>query len=131
MYKRKDIESFGTGLKRISDECREAGVEFEFQLRKLGFAVIFYRKPIHAGENTGSYTEPSDPVNDLVNDPVNETALRILIEIKTNNYLTYEEIATNLGISIATVKRNIKTLKDAGLIVREGSAKTGYWRVLS
>ena len=72
-----------------------------------------------------------DLVNDPVNDSVNKTALRILTEIKKNRYLTYEELANNLGISIATIRRNIKTLKDMGLIVREGSAKTGYWRVLS
>ena len=43
MYYSKDIESFGTGLKRITDACEEAGVDVEFQLLKKGFAVVFYR----------------------------------------------------------------------------------------
>jgi len=43
MYYTKDIESFGTGLKRITDACDEAGVKVEFQLLKKGFAVVFYR----------------------------------------------------------------------------------------
>ena len=34
MYYTKDIESFGTGLKRITDACNEAGVRVEFQLLK-------------------------------------------------------------------------------------------------
>jgi ATP-dependent DNA helicase RecG len=46
MYYVKDIESFGTGLKRISDACEAAGVKVEFELRKLGFAVVFYRPDI-------------------------------------------------------------------------------------
>jgi ATP-dependent DNA helicase RecG len=43
MYYTKDIESFGTGLKRITDACDEAGVRVEFELLKRGFAVVFYR----------------------------------------------------------------------------------------
>jgi ATP-dependent DNA helicase RecG len=43
MYYTKDIESFGTGLKRISDACRIANVKVEFQEHKMGFAVMFYR----------------------------------------------------------------------------------------
>ena len=43
MYYVKDIESFGTGIKRISDACVEAGVKVEFLKRKMGFAVVFYR----------------------------------------------------------------------------------------
>jgi ATP-dependent DNA helicase RecG len=47
MYFTKDIESFGTGLRRIAEACNERGVKYEFQLRKYGFAVIFYRKSAH------------------------------------------------------------------------------------
>ena len=43
MYYVKDIESFGTGLKRIDDECKNAGVRVEFEKHKLGFAVVFFR----------------------------------------------------------------------------------------
>jgi ATP-dependent DNA helicase RecG len=43
MYYAKDIENFGTGLKRITTACENAGVEVEFRLLKNGFAVVFYR----------------------------------------------------------------------------------------
>ncbi|MDR1532164.1 MAG: putative DNA binding domain-containing protein [Clostridiales bacterium] len=43
MYYPKDIENFGTGLKRIKEACDEAGVRVEFEMLKLGFAVVFYR----------------------------------------------------------------------------------------
>jgi len=43
MYYVKDIESFGTGLKRITDACAAAEVKVEFQMLKKGFAVVFYR----------------------------------------------------------------------------------------
>ena len=43
MYYVKDIESFGTGLKRITDVCDAAEVKVEFQMLKNGFVVMFYR----------------------------------------------------------------------------------------
>jgi ATP-dependent DNA helicase RecG len=42
MYYSKDIESFGTGFRRITEACEKAGVKIEFQMLKLGFAVVFY-----------------------------------------------------------------------------------------
>ena len=52
MYYVKDIESFGTGLKRISDACVVNGVKVEFLKRKMGFSVVFYRPDIIAvGDN--------------------------------------------------------------------------------
>ena len=51
MYYVKDIESFGTGLKRITDECGAAGVKVEFHMRKRGVAVVFYRPEDHNGDD--------------------------------------------------------------------------------
>jgi hypothetical protein len=45
----KDIESFGTGLRRIAETCNTAGVRFEFRKLKSGFVVCFIvqmKKPI-------------------------------------------------------------------------------------
>ena len=76
------------------------------------------------GSNTGSSNDP-------INDPINEIALHILLEIKANGYLTYEDLSSSIGVGVSTIKRNIQSLKEMGLIAREGSNKTGYWRVLS
>ena len=43
LYYSKDIESFGTGLKRIANACDTAGVRYEFKKLKSGFVVCFYR----------------------------------------------------------------------------------------
>lgn len=42
---------------------------------------------------------------------------------------TAEEIGAALGISSRMVRKHIATLREAGLIVRVGSNKTGYWKV--
>lgn len=36
LYYSKDIESFGTGLKRIADACETAGIRYGFQKRNQG-----------------------------------------------------------------------------------------------
>ena len=42
-YYSKDMESFATGLKRISAACTEAGCKVEFEQQAYGFVVVFYR----------------------------------------------------------------------------------------
>lgn len=43
LYYSKDVESFGTGLKRIADVCNAAGCRYKFEVLKSGFVVVFYR----------------------------------------------------------------------------------------
>ncbi len=43
LYYSKDVESFGTGLKRIKTACDQAKVRLDFKRLKSGFAVVFYR----------------------------------------------------------------------------------------
>lgn len=43
LYYSKDIESFGTGLRRITKVCKNANVKVDFQMLKTGFVVVFYR----------------------------------------------------------------------------------------
>jgi len=42
LYYSRDIESFGTGLRRITSACQKADVKVEFRQSKLGFAVVFH-----------------------------------------------------------------------------------------
>jgi ATP-dependent DNA helicase RecG len=43
LFKSKEIEKWGSGLKRIYDECLEHGVKIEFEILKTGFVAVFYR----------------------------------------------------------------------------------------
>jgi ATP-dependent DNA helicase RecG len=51
MYYSKEIEDFGTGLKRIAEACRNAGIRYEFVRSNLGFKVVFYRPPLWTSDN--------------------------------------------------------------------------------
>lgn len=71
----------------------------------------------------------ADTVNDTVNpriDTVNDTVFSL---IKQDNKITANEISGRLKMSVSTVRRKIKELRNNGKIERIGSDKTGYWRI--
>jgi ATP-dependent DNA helicase RecG len=118
LYLSKEIEKWGSGLKRIYDECKKNNVKLEFKNLKDGFKIIFYRKIA--------------PVNAPVNAPVKLSDLQnnILKLIINNEKITYDEISLELNTNRTTIMRNISKLKELKLLKRIGSDKTGYWKIL-
>ena len=47
-----------------------------------------------------------------------------------NGHLTRDELSERTGLSLGGIKKIINSLREAGLIVRVGSNKTGYWQVI-
>jgi fido (protein-threonine AMPylation protein) len=71
-----------------------------------------------------------DTVNNTVKpriDTVNDTVFSLM---KQDNKITAIEISERLGLSLSTVRRKIKELRDSGKIERIGSDKTGFWKVV-
>ena len=127
MYYCKDIESFGTGLQRIVRACEEAKVKVAFKQMPLGFSVVFYRPKNHINVDNRSDDQINDPTNDPINDPLNKTQTTILAALKKNKSATYEALAAAVGVSTATIKRNLKYLQESGRIERVGPKKGGCW----
>lgn len=76
---------------------------------------IFYAIQ-HGGRidpQTGRLIKPGDKENDRVNDRE-----------------TTEEMKEKLGVSIATINRDITALKEKGVLTREGGDKGGRWIIL-
>jgi len=46
-----------------------------------------------------------------------------------NPEITLDQLATEIGMSISGIKKNINQLKKLGIIERKGSDKTGYWEI--
>ena len=53
----------------------------------------------------------------------------VYMALKSQKSATQEEIGHELGISSRMVRKHIAILREAGIIVRVGSNKTGYWKV--
>lgn len=72
----------------------------------------------------------ADTVNDTVKsqiDTVNDTVFSL---IRQDNKITAKEISEHLKISLSTVRRKIKELRDNGKLERIGSDKTGHWKTI-
>ena len=75
-------------------------------------------------ENNDTFKHQNDTVNDTVNDK-NDTVFSL---IQKDNKITAAKLAEQLGLGIATIKRELKRLKDSGQIERIGSDKKGHWK---
>ena len=53
----------------------------------------------------------------------------VYLELKEDAYASAETVGSRIGISGRMVRKHISVLREAGLIVRIGSNKTGYWKV--
>ena len=129
MYYVKDIESFGTGLRRIADTCKEAGVKYQFDLRKYGFAVIFYRKPFEEnGRVVGGVT-----TGVTIEVPTGVSAVEelVLVALAKDPKASYSALSQSLKLSRKTIGKYIKSLKGKGVLERiGGNSRNGNWQIV-
>lgn len=68
--------------------------------------------------------------NEPVNEPVNERQRAILSAMKQFPSITRDELANKLDVSLATLKRELTSLRKRGYIARSRSDKNGQWLIL-
>ena len=95
----------------------------EYLLRFLGNLLLGEKNTLKNREMHVNYADTVKKQNDTVNDTV-------FLLLKQNKDITTAEISKRLNISLSTVKRKIKDLKEKGIIERIGSDKTGYWKIV-
>ena len=109
-----------------SDAAGNSTVFVEFMLKCLLDAMENY-------EDTEEETEElHDKLHDKLHDmfpELSEKAFEVLEVLKAHPGLKAEDIGTQVSLSERQVKTYLNALKQAGLIVRVGSNKTGYWKV--
>ena len=126
MYYTKDIESFGTGLLRITTACDTAGIKVEFQLLKKGFAVVFYRPDARFETSDVSTNVPK---NFPKNVPLNEIEKLIISAISQNPKVTQEQLAMVISKSRKTVQRYLDGLRDKSIVKYVGPKKGEHWEI--
>jgi predicted HTH transcriptional regulator len=127
------IENYTSGIQRILSEYDRFPRPPEFYISDALFKVTLYNKNYYYDrlklqEETYSSIETHNTAT--VNDTVNDTAKEILNLMRRDRDVTLTQLAEITSKHRITIARNIKTMKEAGLIERIGSNKTGYWRLL-
>lgn len=122
LYLCHDIESFGSGFKRVYTLCNQNGVECSYEKTPIGFSFVFLRNDPNAKINV--------PKNDK-NVPIvlskTEKAVYELLKVQPN--LTREELSIEISKTVKTVQRALDGLKTKGLISRVGTNRSGYWKI--
>lgn len=55
---------------------------------------------------------------------------KIIAALKRSPKITMSELAESIGLSVKGIEKNIKTLREHGIIRRIGPDKGGYWEVI-
>ena len=118
LYRSEDIEKWGSGLRRISEECKAAGVKVTFRTMGSGFVVTFYRTGVKEVLDAG---KKSEGVNEGVSEGVND----LMKYVAENPGKRAPFISMQLKTPQKTLERWLQRLKKEGKIKYNGSAKTG------
>ena len=105
-----------------SDTAGDSTAFVEFMLKCL----------LDAMENYEDAEEEMSKLHDKLHDmfpELSEKAFGVLEVLKVHPGLKAEAIGAQVSLSERQVKTYLNALKQAGLIVRVGSNKTGYWKV--
>ena len=78
---------------------------------------------------TSVKTSVETPVETLVKTLV-KTPVKILMLLRKNPDMTLQEVATNIGRSLSTIKKTAAKLVKEGRLRYIGSQKGGQWEVL-
>ena len=141
----KVVEQWGSGIPRLFENCKKAGLR-EPELIEMGgcFRVNMYRNTEIAKEsmNTATFSEDTLQndasneevrdkfgINEEVRENYGETAANILCLMLEKPENTLDSIANTLGVTRRTVEKQVKKLKEVGIVSRVGSNKSGSWKV--
>ena len=111
------IEQYGSGIKRIKNECKFHGIkEPKFEEFVHGFRVVIYKEKLNL-DTTQKTTQKT-------------TKEKIVALLKENPKFTREGLSKEIGISANTIKQHLANLQKDSKLKRVGGRKDGYWEVL-
>lgn len=140
-FKAGYIDSWGRGTIKIIEACKNAGLpEPILKEEQGGFLSKIFKSSEKVRRKFGEGTEKTKvPLTTLrdkyginvekIRDKYGISAEEIIAQIDLDSEITVEEVSEKIGKSQSTVEKTIKKLRDAGVIKRVGSRKTGRWKI--
>ncbi len=118
----KLMERRGSGLRKIIDQYPEEAAP-SFRSTEQSFVVTLKNL------NYGMASMPSG-IDVGIDDGVEKSAEKVLTAILSEPRITQKQLAKESGLSVRTVARELKRLRDSGVIRRVGSDRAGYWEII-
>lgn len=127
LFKSKDVEMFGSGLKKTFTLCKASGNKITYRTGNGGFSFVLYRE----GKQMNDTLNVSENVTiNTIDVHLINTDLKVLQMLKEKPGCTREDIGMAIGKTVRTVQRSLDKLETLKKIVRIGSRKKGYWEVI-
>ncbi|WP_052292964.1 ATP-binding protein [Desulfofarcimen acetoxidans] len=118
----KLMERRGSGLRKIIDQYPEDVVPL-FRSTEQSFVVTLKNL------NFGKVSMPTGTDSGIENG-VEKNTEKILNTILANPKITQKRLADETSLSVRTVARELKRLRDTDVIRRVGSDRSGYWEIV-
>ena len=132
-------ENIGSGFPKIIAAWKETNWGEPELKNKIELDEVELVLPVPAmgqRQENGSFVPSNDPKNDPKDDlkeilkKVYDRQGLILLLIKTNEQITIQEMTQKVKVSEKTIKRELATLQELGILTREGGRKDGRWVIL-
>ena len=120
------VQEFGEGIDRMYREMEKAGLPAP-EYKDVAFMLnATIRNKMNVVENVANNV--ADNVADTIK--LSSTEKAVLDHLELSPELSAKELASLLHKTSRTIQRNINTLKEKGILKREGSNRSGRWIVL-
>ena len=110
-FKSGYIEVWGRGIAKILNACKHAGLPEPIMEEYAGGIQIAFLKNSKVGEN------------------LSDNQVKIVQCMRENKRIAIVDMAKIVGIAEKNIEKNIRELKNMGIVTRVGPAKGGYWVV--
>ena len=107
------VEQLGSGMSRILKEYDKSIFHISEHFIKVEFP----------------FSLPKDNII-IANGDDNSEMMKVLGLLEENDSITAKQMSEQMDISTRKVSRLIKALKESGKIIRVGSDRKGYWKII-
>ena len=131
-YKIDIIENYASGVRRIFQDYADFKKQPNYYISNNGIIVTLYNRNYidkNDGQNDGqNYGQNYGQKQQLKLNMI-ERREKILELIVSNKKVTSNDLKDILGVSKATVERDLSKLREENRLEYKGSSKNGYWKV--
>lgn len=122
----RKVERMGTGIQRMREEMKKAGLQYPKIKTGLFYAITFFR-PQAGGLAQKSSEKGSEKGSEKSSEKSSE---KVLAAIRQDRTITAEKLSKKLNISSRAVEKQISRLKAEHKLKRVGPHRGGHWEVV-
>ena len=121
------VEHTGHGIPMIVEKYgREA---FDVHQNYIDVTLPFNQAVLASVPQIGT-DDGTDDKGIRLNEDLSDTEKKLILELIKNPKYTYNQLASEIGISRRTVSRTVASLVEKNYIERVGNHKSGFWKII-